>query len=80
MTNVSITELKSNPALAINSSFDYPVAVMNRSKTQAYLIGKTLFERMVAFIEDYIDKKAVDEADYKKGTKMEDLMKELGLE
>lgn len=66
--------------MAINSSFDYPVAVKNRSKTQAYLIGKALFERMIAFIEDYVDRKAVDEADYRKGTKMEDLMKELGLE
>jgi len=80
MTSVSISELKANPAGAISASLDFPLPIKNRNKTQAYIIGKELFEKMVAFIEDYIDRKAVEEADYKKGTSLDNLMKELGLE
>jgi hypothetical protein len=80
MTSVSITALKANPSSAISASFDYPVAIKNREKVQSYLIGKVLFEKMVSFIEDNIDQKAVKEADYKNAVSLDDVIKDLGLE
>jgi len=41
---------------------------------------KGLFEKMVVFIENHIDKRAIEKADYTKGTNLDDLVKELGLE
>lgn len=80
MTSISITNLKANPSSAISASFDYPVAIKNRDKIQSYLIGKGLFERMVSFIEDRIDSKAVEEADYKNAVGLDDVIKDLELD
>ncbi|MBU1322460.1 type II toxin-antitoxin system Phd/YefM family antitoxin, partial [Patescibacteria group bacterium] len=47
MTTISVSELKANPAAAINQALDYPLAVLSRSKVKAYLVGKDLFEKLL---------------------------------
>ena len=79
MSNISVSQLKASPAKAIEKAFDYPVAVESRNKVKAYLIGKELYEKIVAFIEDYIDKAAIKKTDFKKGRDFEEVAKELGL-
>ena len=79
MTSISISQLKTNPAAAISSARDYPLAVQNRNMTQAYLIGKDMFEKLILLVEDAEDRKAIENADYKNGISLEDLEKELGL-
>jgi len=87
MTYVSISDLKTNPASIISESLDYPVAIQKRSKTQAYLVGRAIFDQMVAQLEDAIDRQAIDaidrqaiaEADFSKGEDFEKVVKELGL-
>ena len=79
MTYASISELKTNPASIISESLDYPVAIQKRNKTQAYLVGKKLFDQMVTQLEDAIDKQAVEDTDFSKGKDFEELAKELGL-
>ena len=79
MTYVSISELKTNPAEVISASLDYPIAIQKRSKTQAYLVGKDIFEKLVAQMEDAIDRQAIAEADFSKGEDFEKVVKELGL-
>lgn len=80
MTNISISELKTNPSAVLSSASDYPVAVKKRNKTTGYIVGKDFFEKLVSFVEDYIDRKAIKEADYKRGTPLDEVIKELGLE
>lgn len=80
MTQVSISELKKNPSAVLAGAEDYPVAILKRNKTAGYVVGKEIFEKLVEFVEDYVDRKAVEEADYKHGTPLEDLIEELGLE
>ena len=79
MTYVSISDLKTNPADVISASLDYPIAIQKRSKTQAYLVGKDIFEKLVAHMEDIIDAKAVREADFSTGRDFEEIAGELGL-
>lgn len=76
---ISISELKINPAQALFRAEDYPLAIKSRNKTKAYLLGKSLFEKIVAYIEDYIDKKAVQETDFSKGKDFEKVAKDLGI-
>lgn len=79
MTSVSISDLKSNPSKVISASEDYPIAVKNRNNTQAYMVGKDLFEKLITYIEDIADIKAVEEADFKKGRDFEEIAEELGI-
>ena len=79
MTQISVTQLKTNPARAINSASDMPVGIQSRNTTQAYLVGKDLFENIISYIEDYIDKKAVEETDFSKGRDFESIAEELGV-
>lgn len=79
MTTISISELKINPSRAIHAAEEYPITVENRGKTEAYLIGKDLYEKLIAYVEDYIDKKAISETDYKKGKDFEKIAKSLGI-
>jgi hypothetical protein len=79
MNRISISELKINPSAAISKAADYPLAVENRNNIQAYLIGKTLYEKLVSYIEDYIDRQAVEKTDFTKGRNFEDVAKDLGL-
>lgn len=79
MNTISISQLKINPSKAIEEALDYPVAVENRNKVEAYLLGKDLYEKIVSFMEDSIDKKAVEETDFKKGKDFEKIAKELNI-
>lgn len=79
MTTISISQLKANPAAVIASSEDYPVAIQKRNKTKAYVVGGDLFEKMVRYLEDVVDRRAVREADYGKGRDFEEVAAELGI-
>ena len=79
MASVSVSQLKASPSKVILKASDYPVAVESRNKVKAYLIGKELYEKIVAFIEDYIDKAAVGKTDFGKGRDFEEVAKELGI-
>ncbi|OGM28338.1 hypothetical protein A2962_00645 [Candidatus Woesebacteria bacterium RIFCSPLOWO2_01_FULL_39_61] len=80
MTSVSISELKANPSAVLSAADDYPISIKKRNKTAGYVVGKDIFEKLVTFVEDYIDKKAIEDADYTRGTSLDDFVKELGLE
>ena len=79
MTNltVSISQLKTTPAKIVSIASDYPVAVEKRNKVKAYLIGKDLYELIVEYIEDYLDKTTVNLTNFKKGRSFEKIAKEL---
>lgn len=81
MTSISVSQLKTNPAAAIDQAIDYPLAVLSRSKVKAYLVGKDLFEKIVEFLENRADRKAVEYAlaHREKARDFEDVAKELGL-
>ena len=79
MNSISISQLKTNPSAAISQAEDYPVAVENRNMIKAYLIGKNLYEKMVTFIEDYLDTAAVKKADFTKSRDFEKIAEELGI-
>ena len=77
--NISISELKINPASAIDRAADIPVAIQKRNRVKAYLVGKELFETIIAYIEDYIDKAAIEKTDFSKGRRFEKVAQELGV-
>lgn len=79
MTTISVSELKANPAAAINQALDYPLAVLSRSKVKAYLVGKDLFEKLLDYLEDMADRKVIAKTDFSKGRDFEEVAKELGL-
>jgi len=79
MNIASISQLKLNPSAVIAQAMDYPVAVENRNKVQAYVIGKSLFETIIAHLEVSIDAKAVQNADFSKGKNFEVVARELGI-
>lgn len=79
MTYASISDLKTNPASIISESLDYPVAIQKRNKTQAYVVGKDIFEKLVAKLEDEIDAKAVREAKFDEVVDFEEVAAELGI-
>jgi len=78
-TTVSISTLKVNPSKIISLAVDYPVAIENRNKITAYIIGKDLYEKLVSYLEDLIDKKAVEETDFEKGEDFEKVAQKLNL-
>lgn len=79
MTTISISQLKTNPSKIIEQSSDYPVAVEKRNEVKAYLVGKDLFEKIISHMEDYLDKKAVRDTDFRKGRKFEEIAADLGI-
>ena len=79
MNTISISQLKINPSKAIEGAIDYPIAVENRNKVEAYLLGKDLYEKIVSFMEDSIDRKAIVEADFKKSKDFEKVALELNI-
>jgi len=79
MNTISISQLKTNPASAILAASEYPVAVSNRNKTTAYLIGKELYERLITYMENYLDKKAVTETDFSKRKEFDKIAQELSI-
>lgn len=79
MTNISISKLKANPAKAIEEAQDVPVAIQKRDKVEAYLVGKVLYEKLVSYIENYIDAAAARGTDFSKGKDFEKVAEELGI-
>jgi len=79
MNVVTVSELKTNPAKAIDKAFDAPLAIQKRNKTKAYLVGKELFEKIVSYIEDYADGSVVKTSDFSKGKDFEKVAEELGI-
>jgi PHD/YefM family antitoxin component YafN of YafNO toxin-antitoxin module len=79
MNTVSISQLKTNPSKAIDQAFDYPVAIEKRNKIKAYLLGKDLYEKIIAYFENYIDRKTVEKTDFTKGKDFEKVARDLGL-
>lgn len=79
MTTTTISQLKMNPSSVIAQAIDYPVAVENRNKVTAYLVGKQLFEKLTAYLEDRLDAAAVAKTDFTKGKDFEKVAQELGI-
>ncbi len=79
MTTISISQLKIRPSGAIRAALDYPVAIKNRNKVKAYLVGKDPYEKIIAYIEDYIDGRTVEKTDFRKGKDFEEVAEELGI-
>ncbi len=79
MTSLSISQLKINPRQALLASVDYPVAIESRNQVQGYLVGKDLYEKIIAYIEDYIDQDAVKHTNFSKGRDFETVAKKLGI-
>ena len=79
MHNISISQLKVNPAKFIGLAYDYPLAVENRNKVQAYLVGKNLFEKIVDYLENHLDQNMISQTDFKKGKDFEEVATKLGI-
>ena len=79
MNSISISQLKINPSKAIDAALDFPLAVENRNNIEAYLIGKDLYEMIIAYIENVVDHKGVEKTNFSKGRDFEAAAKELDL-
>jgi PHD/YefM family antitoxin component YafN of YafNO toxin-antitoxin module len=79
MNTISISQLKTNPSKAISAALEYPLAVENRSKIKAYLIGKDLYDKLASYLEDMIDAKAIQETDFGKGVDFEKVAHDLSV-
>lgn len=79
MTTTTISQLKLNPSAVIAQASDYPVAVANRSTIAAYVVGKNLFEKLLAYVEDRVDVAAVTHADFSEKKDFEDVADTLGI-
>ena len=79
MDTISISQLKTHPAKIIEEALDYPVSITNRNKTQAYILGAQLYEKIISYLEDFVDTKAVNEADFSKRKDFENVAKKLGI-
>jgi len=79
MDAISISQLKTNPARAIFEAESSPLAIEKRNTVKAYLIGKNLYEKLVSYIEDYIDVQTVKTTDFSKGKDFEKVATELGI-
>lgn len=79
MNSISISDLKTNPSKIIAFASDYPIVIENRNKVKAYLLGKDLYEKIVSYMEDMIDKNAVKDVDFNKGKDFEMIAKSLNI-
>ncbi len=79
MTTATISQLKMNPSAVIAQAADYPVAVESRNTVTGYVVGKRLFERLTAYLEDKLDAAAVAKADFSKGKDFEAVARDLGI-
>jgi len=79
---ISISQLKMNPSAAIAQAMDYPLEVISRGKSQAYLVGKQLFEKIMDYMEDQEDiatVKSIKPEEYKEARDFEEFARELGI-
>ena len=79
MITVSVSDLKTNPAKVLESADDFPVAIQKRNKVAGYVLGRDLYERLVSYIENYLDRAAVNNTDFTKGRDFEKVAQELGI-
>ncbi|OGK15981.1 hypothetical protein A2690_00815 [Candidatus Roizmanbacteria bacterium RIFCSPHIGHO2_01_FULL_39_12b] len=79
MTSVSISQIKVNPSRVLKAAQDFPVAIKKRNEIEGYVIGKDLYEKLMVYIENFIDRKAVKETDFDDGVDFEDVAEELGI-
>lgn len=79
MDTVSVSQLKTHPSKIIEEAEDYPVSITNRNKTQAYILGAKLYGKIISYLEDFADKRAIKETDFKKGKDFEKVAKQLGI-
>lgn len=77
--SVSISQLKINPTQIIKIAEDYPVAIKKRGNVSAYLLGKELYEKIIFFLEDVIDKKTIASTNFKKKIPFEKIAKKLNI-
>ena len=76
---ISITQLKTHPAKVISQADNYPLVIRSRNKIKGYLLSKTLFENIISYIENYIDKKAVKDTNFTQGKDFERVMRDLDI-
>ncbi len=76
---VNITDLKTSPSKILKQAEDYPILVVKGKKAKAYIVGKDIFERLIASLEDLIDQQEVEKADFEKALDFEKVAKELGI-
>ena len=79
MTNLNISDLKTNPSNAILLAEDFPVGILNRNDIKAYLVGKKLFEQLISYLEDSFDTSIIRSTDFDKGQDFETFAKKLGV-
>lgn len=79
MDTISISQFKTHPSKIIAEATDYPVSITNRNKTEAYIVGAELYEKIISYLENFVDTKVVKEADFKKGRDFEKVVKDLDL-
>lgn len=79
MDTISISQLKTHPAKIIAEALDYPIGITNRNKTEAYLLGVELYNKIISYLEDLIDSKTARETNFKKGRDFEKVAKQLGI-
>ena len=76
---ISISQLKVHPSKAISKAEDYPVVIKSRNQVKAYLMGKEFFEKIISYIENYVDKRTVRETDFRMGRDFEEVAKKLNI-
>lgn len=79
MTTISISQLKTNPSAVIMQAADYPVAIENRNSIKAYMVGKSLFEKILSLLENQEDGRAIKATNFSQGRNFEDVAEELGI-
>ncbi len=79
MNMVSISQLKAKPSKILSLATDYPIVVGNRNQPQAYLVGKDLYEKLISYIEDYLDRKEARAANFRQGKPFEKVASQLGI-
>ena len=79
MNTITVTKLKTNPSKAIYDASNLPVVIKKRNKITAYLLGKDLYERLISYIENYMDSTVVKNTDFSKGKDFEKVIEELGI-
>ena len=79
MSSISISKLKENPSKALELAADYPVEIESRNKVKGYIIGKDLFDKIFAYVEDQLDIQAAKESDFSEDRDFEEVAREAGL-
>lgn len=57
----SVTELKHNFSGMLKQAGDFPVAILNHNRPEAYLLTAAYYERLMAHLEDMEDAKLKQE-------------------